>query len=58
MTLVRLSGDSSVPVRWVLDQRLRDEEMSGDAKYYPLWRVLTRFVAPAAVAVVFVMTFL
>ena len=43
---------------WILDKNLRDQEMVNDSILYPAWRVLTRFVAPAAVAVVFVMTFL
>jgi len=43
---------------WVLDSKIRDEEMKGDLPYYPIWRFLTRFVAPVAVSIVFVMTFL
>ena len=41
---------------WVLDSKIRDEEMKGDSFYYPAWRFLTRFMAPVAVAIVFVMT--
>jgi len=43
---------------WVVDKKIRDEQMAADLPYYPLWRVLTRFVAPIAVAIVFLMTFL
>ena len=41
---------------WVLDSKIRDEEMKGDSPYYPAWRFLTRFMAPLAVGIVFVMT--
>ena len=43
---------------WAVDKKIRDEQMTADLLYYPLWKVLTRFVAPIAVAIVFVMTFL
>ena len=43
---------------WILDRKIRDEEMKGDLPYYPIWRFLTRFVAPVAVSIVFIMTFL
>ena len=42
---------------WVLDRRFADEQMADDLTWYPAWRFLTRFVAPAAVGFVFVMTF-
>jgi len=41
---------------WVLDSKILDEEMKRDLFYYPAWRFLTRFMAPVAVAIVFVMT--
>ena len=41
---------------WVLDSKIRDEEMKGDSFCYPVWLFLTRFMAPVAVAIVFVMT--
>jgi NSS family neurotransmitter:Na+ symporter len=43
---------------WVLDSKILDEEMKRDLFYYPAWRFLTRFMAPVAVAIVFVMTIL
>ena len=43
---------------WILDGRIRDEEMARDGGLYGVWRVVTRFVAPVAVAIVFIMTFL
>jgi NSS family neurotransmitter:Na+ symporter len=43
---------------WILDGRIRDEEMARDGRLYGVWRVVTRFVAPVAVAIVFIMTFL
>ena len=43
---------------WVVDKKIRDEQMAADLPYYPVWRVLTRFVAPIAVSIVFLMTFL
>ena len=42
---------------WVLDRAIADEQMSGDLLYYKAWRFLSRYVAPVAVSVVFVMTF-
>lgn len=42
---------------WILDKKIVDEQMSRDLMIYPIWRILTRFVAPAAVSVVFVMAF-
>ena len=43
---------------WVLDSKILDEEMKRDLFYFPAWRFLTRFMAPVAVAIVFVMTIL
>ena len=43
---------------WILDQKIAEEEMSHDKKFYPVWRFLTRFIAPVAVSLVFVMTFI
>ncbi len=43
---------------WILDGKIRDEEMVHDGLLYGAWRVLARFVAPVAVAIVFIMTFL
>jgi len=43
---------------WILDKKIVEDQMSGDTTFYPLWRFLTRFVAPAAVSIVFVMTFI
>lgn len=42
---------------WVLDSKIAESQMERDMKYYPVWRVLIRFVAPIAVTIVFVMTF-
>ncbi len=42
---------------WVLDRKIAEYEMEQDKKFYAYWRVLTRFVAPVAVAVVFVLSF-
>ena len=43
---------------WVMDDKIRDDEMLADTKLYSAWKILTRFVAPLAVTVVFVMAFL
>ena len=43
---------------WILDKKIVEDQMSGETTFYPLWRFLTRFVAPAAVSLVFVMTFI
>lgn len=42
---------------WVLDKKIVEEQMSRDLVFYPAWRILTRFVAPIAVSVVFVLSF-
>ena len=39
---------------WILDKKIVEEQMSGETTFYPLWRFLIRFVAPAAVSLVFV----
>jgi NSS family neurotransmitter:Na+ symporter len=41
---------------WILDTKIAESQMEYDMKFYPMWRVLTRFVAPVAVSIVFVMT--
>jgi neurotransmitter:Na+ symporter, NSS family len=41
---------------WILDSKIAISQMEYDTKFYPVWRVLTRFVAPVAVSIVFVMT--
>ena len=40
---------------WILDSKITENQMEYDMKYYSAWRVLTRYVAPVAVSVVFVM---
>lgn len=42
---------------WILDKKIAEEQMSLDMAFYPAWRILTRYVAPLAVSVVFVMAF-
>ncbi len=42
---------------WKLEQKTVDEQMAGDLRFLPVWRVLVRFVAPLAVSVIFVLTF-
>ncbi|MFP6806015.1 MAG: sodium-dependent transporter [Pseudomonadales bacterium] len=43
---------------WVLDKKIVDAEMVEDLGFYPMWRILVRYIAPAAVAIVFVLSFL
>ena len=43
---------------WILDKKIVEDQMFADTTYYPLWRFLIRFIAPAAVMVVFIMTFI
>ncbi len=43
---------------WILDKKIVEDQMSDDMTFYPLWRFLIRFVAPAAVSLVFVLTFI
>ena len=43
---------------WVLDKKILDAEMVEDLGFYPMWRILVRYIAPAAVAIVFVLSFL
>jgi neurotransmitter:Na+ symporter, NSS family len=42
---------------WILDKKILEDQMSRDTAFYPLWRFLTRFIAPAAVSLVFILTF-
>lgn len=42
---------------WFLDAKIRNDELALSPGMFAIWRVLVRFVAPAAVFVVFVMTF-
>lgn len=43
---------------WVLKDQLVEDELAGDRAWLNLWRLITRFIAPTGVMVVFVMTFL
>ena len=43
---------------WVLSSKILDSEMTLDGWLYPIWRFLARFIAPAAVAIVFIMALL
>jgi len=43
---------------WFLKDQIVEDELAGDKAWSNLWRVITRFVAPTGVMVVFVMTFL
>jgi NSS family neurotransmitter:Na+ symporter len=43
---------------WFLKDQIVEDELADDKVWLNLWRVITRFIAPAGVMVVFVMTFL
>jgi NSS family neurotransmitter:Na+ symporter len=43
---------------WILDKKIIEDQMPGRTTMFSLWRFLIRFVAPAAVSLVFVMTFI
>lgn len=43
---------------WFLKDQIVEDELAGDKAWSNLWRMITRFVAPTGVMVVFVMTFL
>jgi len=43
---------------WFLKDQIVEDELAGDKAWLNLWRVITRFIAPTGVMVVFVMTFL
>ncbi len=43
---------------WVLKDQFIEDELAGDEVWLNLWRLITRFIAPTGVMVVFVMTFL
>ena len=43
---------------WVLSSMILDSEMTLDGWFYPVWKFLARFIAPAAVAIVFFMALL
>ena len=43
---------------WVLSSKILDSEMTLDGWLYPIWKFLARFIAPAAVAIVFIMALL
>ncbi len=42
---------------WVVDQKVTEEQLQLSPGQFAIWQALVRFVAPAAVGVVFVMTF-
>ena len=42
---------------WVLDRKIREEQLGLSEGWMKVWQVLVRFVSPLAVLVVFVMTF-
>ena len=43
---------------WVLSSKILDSEMTLDGWLYPIWKFLARFIAPGAVAIVFIMALL
>ena len=43
---------------WVLSNKILDDELMHDGRYYPIWKFLCRFIAPAGVSVVFIMALL
>lgn len=43
---------------WILSSKIIDEELMADRWLYPIWQFLTRFIAPIAVSIVFIMALL
>ncbi|MEE2735781.1 MAG: sodium-dependent transporter [Pseudomonadota bacterium] len=43
---------------WVLSNKILDNELMHDGRYYPIWKFLCRFIAPVGVSVVFIMALL
>ena len=43
---------------WILSSKIIDEELVADRWLYPIWQFLTRFIAPIAVSIVFIMALL